>query len=1422
MSHTKQKNIFSIAAVALFIFVAYVAFSAAPGFAFADEPQPYAHNEEDGVKYYSVKDAWESARAGKTVVMDRDWEPDFELKVDSGKTVTLKLNNYAINRCHGGRVFYVGSSATLKLIGDKAADKRFLYRLGEFRDWSAINSGGLITGGSGDKVNGVGVFMESKSSLEMENVALAGNYAAHAFGAGLYMSENCKLVMNNSHIDGNMAESFSEPGGIGGGIYIAGSGVSVEMKKSGINYNAATGGLGGGIYSNATHTTINLKENSTISENYAYTSGGAVYFDETYFKLIGDGTSSISNNYLASLNGKKGTAVGMDSVWVGGNESEIKGLTFKGNNNARSDTGYCGAIAVNQEWVTIENCEFRDNRANSSCDAGAIFVNNDNTRIFNCLFDNNSARRGGAIYIDSEDTTIANCTFTNNTARDYGGAVYNNNDDTIIRDCTIKSNSAAHVGGGIYTDCLNDISIHGKTVIKENSRWSDTSADDDLFLDSTWPCYAYSLGDVEKGSEIGIRTDVDGDRCLVEDLTNYIEGTFFLDLSDSYHLSYDSSDDELWQREGSYEYLVTVNGSGSARYKAKTQVTVLDNNTDKSKVFKCWSDDSTGIALSDEQKKSKLLTFKMLCNDVHLKATYVTRTKTAQIVIDEPKAGEALPTKGTFSWLDMDTGKMKEEEVSLTWKEVQGDTETTVSGVAKYNTSYRVQAIISEDVDNNRAFDYSISKDDTKMYVGSEDLIDSSKVRETDGTLSMTSKVLTTEKLQVAEIDSESLSIQEGISSAELLSALPDFAVARLSNDDAVSLSVDKENVSLPESLIKDGVVVVPDRNTVSVELPVESSGIDTQDQLTLTVNVTVTSRSGSEEAVAAPELDRESGTYEGKSLQVKTDYASDEAQVYYQVDDGEVQAYDNDEGITLAGSKGKKSAIRLKVWAQKGDASSEVRSYTYILDDSSSAASVNKVTITCRDTGNASKWSDTSIVECGQDSVLNAVAPTEEGRKFSCWEWGSVPEGFDKDAYDISGSEVSISNPPDGLELVAVYNPVITDLSITMDEPKSSQALPGSIGKIEARVAIDAEAQDATAFFDVSNLTWAPEGKDGKADYDTTYTVSVSQIEAASSGVKYALSDSLTVTVNGKSSSAYVVKEDGKYVLSFTCLRTEKGELNSVTGLSDMEIPFEKACSWQDDQSEADEKGLNRNCWHLPQTTQVSLKDGSVVDASINWETPTGFDKNKLSEQSIAVKGTVVLPEYLVNSDGIDLNLGLTLKVQAPESVLAPTVDIAPGTYKEGFNVKLSCETSGAVVYYTLDGSDPTETSTMYDGSSIVVDKDATIKAIATKPYMKTSEVAVFEYTINPGSADPVDPDNSDSSDASSGSDVDSDDSSAEDKADANDAESEKASDDSAEESVSADTGDSAVFLPVAVMALLALVSVISTRSALRRKRSL
>ena len=92
------------------------------------------------------------------------------------------------------------------------------------------------------------------------------------------------------------------------------------------------------------------------------------------------------------------------------------------------------------------------------------------------------------------------------------------------------------------------------------------------------------------------------------------------------------------------------------------------------------------------------------------------------------------------------------------------------------------------------------------------------------------------------------------------------------------------------------------------------------------------------------------------------------------------------------------------------------------------------------------------------------------------------------------------------------------------------------------------------------------------------------------------------------------------------------------------------------------------------------------------------------------------------------DKNNYLVSYVAPTISVAAPVFSPEAGTYTESQNVTITCETQGANIYYTVDGTEPTKASTQYT-AAIEVNKTTTIKAVAYVGEVSSRvETAIYE----------------------------------------------------------------------------------------------
>ena len=97
-----------------------------------------------------------------------------------------------------------------------------------------------------------------------------------------------------------------------------------------------------------------------------------------------------------------------------------------------------------------------------------------------------------------------------------------------------------------------------------------------------------------------------------------------------------------------------------------------------------------------------------------------------------------------------------------------------------------------------------------------------------------------------------------------------------------------------------------------------------------------------------------------------------------------------------------------------------------------------------------------------------------------------------------------------------------------------------------------------------------------------------------------------------------------------------------------------------------------------------------------------------------------------------VEVEKGSETPDETKEAVATPVFSPAGGSVDAGTTVSISCETEGAEIYYTTDGSNPTTQSTK--GTSVTVNEAVTIKAVAVKEGYYDSSVAVAVFTIKGG----------------------------------------------------------------------------------------
>ncbi|MBF0530413.1 MAG: zinc-ribbon domain-containing protein, partial [Deltaproteobacteria bacterium] len=132
---------------------------------------------------------------------------------------------------------------------------------------------------------------------------------------------------------------------------------------------------------------------------------------------------------------------------------------------------------------------------------------------------------------------------------------------------------------------------------------------------------------------------------------------------------------------------------------------------------------------------------------------------------------------------------------------------------------------------------------------------------------------------------------------------------------------------------------------------------------------------------------------------------------------------------------------------------------------------------------------------------------------------------------------------------------------------------------------------------------------------------------------------------------------------------------------------------------------------------------------------------ERRLSDDARGMNHDEIHPALREPSSVLDFTLlyrddqGLSLPVINADvripSVDNPVFTPAPGRYDSQLSIAVTCTTRGANIYYTTDGSDPTERSPLYTGR-IEITESTTIKARAFKIRLLSSELMVGDFQIS------------------------------------------------------------------------------------------
>lgn len=143
---------------------------------------------------------------------------------------------------------------------------------------------------------------------------------------------------------------------------------------------------------------------------------------------------------------------------------------------------------------------------------------------------------------------------------------------------------------------------------------------------------------------------------------------------------------------------------------------------------------------------------------------------------------------------------------------------------------------------------------------------------------------------------------------------------------------------------------------------------------------------------------------------------------------------------------------------------------------------------------------------------------------------------------------------------------------------------------------------------------------------------------------------------------------------------------------------------------------------------TITTATDGAMIYYTLDGTTPTTASTQYTAPINVTTTTeikAIATKEHFLNSQVVTARF-----IQAGK-VATPTVNIPTGTYNGEQTVEITTLTPNSEIYYTLDGTVPSKTSTKYN-SPISISEKTTLKAIAYKADYVESDVLVVEYDFD------------------------------------------------------------------------------------------
>jgi hypothetical protein len=323
--------------------------------------------------------------------------------------------------------------------------------------------------------------------------------------------------------------------------------------------------------------------------------------------------------------------------------------------------------------------------------------------------------------------------------------------------------------------------------------------------------------------------------------------------------------------------------------------------------------------------------------------------------------------------------------------------------------------------------------------------------------------------------------------------------------------------------------------------------------------------------------------------------------------------------------------------------------------------------------------------------------------------EWSVSPAAA---VYTVDGktNAISLTMPDEDITIIAKYTKkkAVSTADVKLSSPTAYKDLPNDASTETQGISISEKWMNIV---------------------QPAYKQSCTAVLTLTPNAEYKFTSSSEVNVSNGTVKNTVLNSDGTLTV-YVLFTTAKAKL------TDISFSPEKG-TYKHDTNENIASAITSN---LAQAAILTYKDGRTETAAITWiaDTESAYDDSKGTEQTVKYVGTVAIPSY-VDLGEISSAIKYSASVSALQTLKIPAASLKSGTYTEEQTLSLS-SSEGGTIYYTADGSDPTDKSNearkLYAGEIAVSGKagktvTTEINAYALKDGYNPSKTTKLTYSI-------------------------------------------------------------------------------------------